>query len=105
MIRFNITDSVDQKFSTSINGRRVTFRFRYNNNVGAWCFDLALDGDYVRHGHIVTQNIDMLRNFDFGIGSIFAFSETGTALNRDTLISGAVGIYHVSEEELNASMA
>ena len=50
MIEFKITDAADQKFSTIINNRRVTFRFRFNHYADSWTFDLALDGDYVLHG-------------------------------------------------------
>jgi len=105
MIEFKISDAADQKFSAIINNRRVTFRFRYNYVSESWFFDLALDGDYVLHGRKIIPNVDLIDPYDFGIGSLFAHSETKVRAGRQEMVNGLVRFYQVSEAEKNAALA
>ena len=106
MISFDIADAADQKFSTILNNRRVTFRLRFNYTSGRWSMDLALDGDYVLHGRRIVPNVDLIDPFAFGIGVIFAHSLNGHNPGRQELVDGRVKIYQASEAEKNvATMA
>jgi len=105
MIEFKITDAADQKFSTIINSRRVTFRLRYNYVSQYWSFDMALDGDYILHGRRIVLNTDLVAEFDFGIGRIFAYSTNNSRPGRQELINGTVKFYQANEDEINAAVA
>lgn len=102
MVRFNIIQAPDQKFSAIINGRRITIRLRLNPSIDRWHFDLALDGDYVLHGRRLITNTDLLAPYGFDVGVIFAHSFSNAAPNKESLYDGAVGIFHANEDELNA---
>lgn len=105
MINFRIADSADQKFSTIINRRRVTFRLRFNYVSSRWSFDLALDGDYVLHGRRIVPNVDLVDPFKFGIGIIFAYSVNGDLPARQQLVDGRVKLYQATAEELKNAVA
>lgn len=102
MIQFNILDAARQKFSATINNRRVTIRLNFNHKANRWFFDLALDGDYVLTGRKIVRNVDLIAPFDFGIGRIFSYSLQDVDPERQTLVDGRVGLYQVNEDELSA---
>lgn len=105
MIEFKITDSARQKFSTAIDTRRITIKLSYSHTIGRWSFDLAIDGDYVLHGRRVIPNVDLIEPFNFGVGSIFAFSDKEVEPDKNSLINGALKLYQVSRSELDAALA
>lgn len=105
MIEFKIVDEPKQKFSVLLNRSRVTFTLWYNPTSDRWSFDLALDDLPVIHGRKIVTGVDLIAPFNLGIGSIFAYSETGAIPNRDNLPQGLVKLYHVTQEEIDASVA
>ncbi len=96
MIEFNITQAPDQQFGVVLNGRRVTIRLRYNPTSDRWTFDLAIDDEPVLMGRCIVTGVDLLDSFDFGIGAIFALSETTDDIlpTRNNLPAGLVKLYH-----------
>lgn len=106
MIRFTIEDLPDQKFSTILNGRRTTFRIRYNVTTDRWSFDLSIDDLPVLYGRRIVTGVDLLAPFDFGIGSIFALTVTpGAEPNRKQLPAGEVRLYHATQGEIDAAVS
>ena len=105
MISFDIIDQADQKFAVNLNNQRVTMRVRYNPISDRWSFDLSIDDEPVLHGRRIVTGVDLLAAFDFGIGAIFAHSETDAEPNRDNLINGTVTLYQASEDEINEAVA
>lgn len=105
MIEFNLSDDTDQKFSTTLNGQRVSIRIRYNPTNDRWSFDLSLDGNAVLHGRKIIPGTDLLKAYNFGIGAMFAFSDKGSIPNRDNLPLGLVKLYHTTEDEINAAIS
>ena len=105
MIEFKITDAARQKFSTTIDARRITLRLMYNHTLSRWSFDLAIDGDYVLYGRRVVPNTDLIEPFGFGIGVLFAYSPNGVDPDKDALISGQTKLYQASRSEIDAALA
>lgn len=100
MIRFEVIDAADQQFGAILNRRRVTIRLRYNVRTDRWSFDLSIDNLPVLHGQRIVTGVDMLSNFGFGIGQLFAWSAVPDAVpDRQNLPNGNVRLYHVSDEE------
>lgn len=99
---FDIIDTADQQFGTVINNRRVTIRLRYNVTTDRWSFDLSIDDLPVLHGRRVVTGADLLAAFDFGLGMIFAYSETGAQPGRDALPNGTVRLFQANLAELEA---
>ena len=105
MIVFNIADAADQQFSTILEGRRVTFRLRYNPTNDRWSFDLAIDDVPILKGRRIVTGVDLLAPFGLGIGAIFALTATaGAAPDRRAIPDGTVRIYHALQEEIDASV-
>ena len=105
MIEFDIADHADQKFATTLTGRRVSIRLRYNPSVDRWTFDLSIDGDAVLHARRVVPGVDLLAAFDFDIGAIFALPEKNEQPGRTELPEGRVKLFHATEAEIDAAMA
>lgn len=105
MIEFTVTDVSDQKFSTVIDGRRVTIRLWYAVFNDRWSIDLSIDGDPVLHGRKIVSGSDLLSSYNFGIGVIVAISEKNHEPGRNQLPEGLVKIYHATEDEVNAAIS
>jgi hypothetical protein len=105
MIEFEIADHADQKFATTLNGRRVSIRLRYNPTTERWSFDLSIDGEAVLHGRRIVTGVDMLAAFDFGIGVIFALAEGNSVPGRTQLPEGRVKLYHATDDEVDAAIS
>ena len=103
MREFVITNDADQQFTVILSGRRCTIRIRYNGSVDRWMMDLSIDDAPVLTGRRLVVGSDLLAAYDFGLGSIFILSETGT-LNpgRDELPGGLVRMYHATAAEVEA---
>ena len=95
-----ILDEADQEFSAVMNGRRVSFRLRYNAHLDRWMFDLRIDDAPVLNGRRIVTGIDLLRGLGLGIGAIFAFSPSGAAPGRRSLPTGTVRLYTVTPAEV-----
>lgn len=103
MIRFKIIDAADQQFATILNNRRVTIRLRYNTSSDRWSFDLSIDDTPVIRGRRIVEGIDLLAAFSgVNLGKLFAYSPTGAPPNRENLPAGKIGLYHVTDQELEA---
>lgn len=103
MKEITITDDPDQRFSVTLNGRRVTFRFRYNPTWDRWTFDLARDDVPVIYGRRVVVGVDMLRAFNLGLGALVARAMTpGAVPDRYGLPRRSVRLYSVTQEDLDA---
>lgn len=106
MKELTLVDSADQQFSTILNNRRVSFRFRYNPTSDRWSFDLSIDDLPVLMGKRVVLGVNLLATTDFGIGQLFAVPVTSGAVpNRDSLPARLVRLYWVADEELEAAKA
>lgn len=105
MIEFSITDEPDQRFSTILNGRRVTIRIWYAVFNDRWSFDVSIDDEPVLHGRKMVSGVDLLKAFNFDIGVMFVYSEKSAEAGRDEFVNGVVGFFHSTEEELNASIS
>jgi len=108
MNRIDIRNHADQQFGTIINGRRVTFRFRYNVSSDRWTFDLSIDDLPVLHGRKVVSGTDLLKPFrrtfrerlNFEIGYLVGVPVTrGAEPDREALPSGEFMILHLDEAE------
>ncbi|MDR7027256.1 phage baseplate plug family protein [Rhizobium rosettiformans] len=111
MNRILVRDFPDQQFGTIINGRRVTFRFRYNVSTDRWTFDLSVDDLPILHGRKIVGGTDLMapfrRNlrhqFRFEIGYLVAVPITkGAVPDRQSLPNGEYRIYHLSNEEADS---
>lgn len=103
MIEFSVIDEADQKFATTLSGRRVTIRLRYNRTPDRWMMDLSVDDLPVLHGRRIVSGVDLLAAFDFGIGVIFAYpTNPGDVPDRAGLPAGSVKIFHTTQEEIDA---
>lgn len=106
MIRLDIGDHADQTISAIMDGRRVTIRLRYNVTIDRWSMDLSIDDEPVLHGRRVVTGVDMLEQFGFGIGVMFAAAVKPFAEpDRANLPNGNVRIFHIAEDELAAVLA
>lgn len=106
MIQLSVSTDPDQKFSIILNGLRVTLRLRYNPTNDRWSFDLSLDDQPVLLGRRIVTGCDLLAAYDFGIGMIFAAPIVPDANpDRANLPNGSVGLFQISEEELDAAVA
>lgn len=101
MIEFKIINEPDQQFGAVLDGRRVTLRLRYNTTTDRWSFDLAIDDLPALYGRRIVTGVDLLDSFNFGIGAIFALSETLNTAHpgRNELPGGLVKLYHAATEE------
>jgi len=105
MQEFRIIDAPDQQFGVALNGRRCTFRLRYNVRANRWSFDLAIDDDWVLHGRRITLGSDLLESFGFEIGQLYCMTEDAKVVAEpgyDELVKGIVRLYHVTNEEVEA---
>ena len=105
MQEIRVIDAPDQQFGVILNGRRCTFRLRYNVNANRWTFDLALDDDWVLHGRRVTLGSDLLASYRFDIGQLYCITnqpDTVAEPGYDELVKGIVRFYHVTNEEVEA---
>lgn len=103
---FRVTNHADQQFGTIINGRRVTFRLRYNPSNHRWSFDLSIDDQPVLHGRRIVTGVDLLAPFNLGLGLVIAAVVTpGAAPDRDALPAGEVRVYHLTQAEAEALAA
>ena len=106
MMIMSIIDAADQQFGAIFNDRRVTIRVRYNPTSDRWSFDLAIDDVPVIHGRRIVPFVDLLKPFQLGIGAIVAIPMTvGAEANRESLPSGAVRLYHATQDEIDAAKA
>lgn len=105
MIAFKVTNDPDQRFSTVINEQRVTLRLWYANFSDRWSMDVSIDGTPVLNGRRLVTGVNLLSEFGFDIGAIFAHSETDSVADRDSLFEGLVKIYHADESEINAAIS
>lgn len=105
MIQFTIADQADQKFATTLGGRRVSMRLRYNPSTDRWAFDLSIDGEAILHGRKIVTGIDLLEPFNFGIGAIFARAEGSASEGRAELPSGRVKLFHATQSDIDAAVA
>lgn len=106
MMVMNVVDAADQQFGAIFGERRVTVRIRYNPTSDRWSFDLAIDDVPVLHGRRIVPFVDLLKPFDLGIGAVFAIPVTVDAeANRENLPSGAVRLYHATQDEIDAAKA
>lgn len=93
----------DQRFSVSLNSRRVTFRFRYNVSFDRWTFDLAIDDVPILYGRRVVTGVDLLKPFGLGIGALVARAMTPDAVpDRQGLPRRSVRLYSVTQADLDA---
>ena len=60
MQRVNLTAAPDQRVSAVLDGRRMTFRFRFNASAGRWHFDLALDDLPVVRGRRIVAHRNLI---------------------------------------------
>lgn len=106
MMIMNIVDAADQQFSVIFGDRRVTIRVRYNPTSGRWSIDLAIDDVPVLYGRRIVPFVDLLKPFNLGIGAVFAIPVTvGAEADRESLPSGAVRLYHATQDEIDAARA
>lgn len=106
MVKFEITTDADQKFSCILNNKRVSFRVRYNPTTDRWSFDLSIDDLPVLYGRRIVTGVDLVDNFNFDIGHIFAYpTVAGEFPDRDGLPSGLVSLFYISDEELTTVLA
>lgn len=105
MIQFEIADHADQKFATTLNGRRVSIRLRFNPSIKRWAVDLSIDGEAVLHGRRIVTGVDLLAAYSFGIGAVFALAEGAEVPGRTELPEGRVRLYHATDAEVDAAVA
>lgn len=106
MMIMNIIDAADQQFGAIFGERRVTVRVRYNPTSDRWSFDLAIDDVPVIYGRRIVLFVDLLKPFKLGIGAMFAVPATiGAEADRESLPSGAVRLYHATQDEIDAAKA
>lgn len=106
MQRINLGSAPDQRVSAILDGRRFTFRFRFNAWSGRWHFDMALDDQPILYGRRVVANRNLLPEVVFP-GRLFAYvyAGDGSQPGLDDFASGAAALFYVSEDELTAALA
>lgn len=95
-----IIDAPSQSFTTTLAGRRCDFVVNYSTWANRWSFDLDVDGVRVLSGRRIVCGVDLVKPFDFGIGSLVAApwgepAEPG----RTELPSGRVRLFHLDPAE------
>lgn len=107
MREFVLNAAPDQEFTTVLNDRRCTLRFRYNVTTNRWSFDLRIGDDQVIHGRRVVTGVDLLAAFDLGIGGIFAgdFEGKGAEPGRTEIAERRIRIYHIAPDEIAELLA
>lgn len=106
MIQFTITSDPDQKFSTVLSNKRVSFRFRFNTLIQRWAFDLALDDVPVITGRRVVTGVDLIEPFNLDIGKLFAVENVpGAVADRLGLPNGSVRLYQVTDAEYDDAIS
>lgn len=106
MQRINLTAAPDQRLSVIVDGRRSTFRFRFNAWAQRWHFDMALDDQPVIYGRRVVSG----RNLIPGVvlpGKLFAYvyAGNGSQPGLGDFASGAADLFYVGEAELETALA
>jgi hypothetical protein len=100
MIEIPIIDAPDQEVAVVLDGRRVTFRFRYNQSSDRWSFDLSRDDQPVLTGRRIILDCDLLAGLHLNLGVLFAAGEGEPG--RDAFPLGAVRLYHASASDVAA---
>ncbi len=72
MQRIDLTAAPDQRVSVVLDGRRVTFRFRFNASDERWYFDLALDDQPILRGRRIVAHRNLLQKVILP-GRLFAY--------------------------------
>jgi hypothetical protein len=107
MIEIPIAAQADQELGTTINGRRVTMRVRYNVTTDRWSFTLSIDDVPVLTGRRIVLGVDLLAAFPrFGIGVMFAGDVVeGSLPDRVNLPAGNVRLYSATQAEVDAAIS
>lgn len=106
MLEFKITDEPNQRFSMILNNRRVTFRLWWSRVTDRWSFDLAIDDQPVITGRKIVNNVDLLRRFHLGIGSLFCVPIMFDAEpDRMGLPNGNCKLFHATQAEIDAAIS
>ena len=107
MQEIKITNSPSQKFSVTINAKKVGMHLKYNTYTDRWTFDLTVGGVEVLHGRKIIPDIDLLKAFGgFDIGVLFATDTSNQSLpaDRNNLPAGVVRIFATTQAELNSAI-
>ena len=107
MREFVLNTAPDQEFTTVLNERRCTLRFRYSPTTNRWNFDLRIGYEQVLFGRRVVTGVDLLGWFNFGIGGIFAadFEGKGAQPGRTEIPERRIRIYHIAPAEIEELLA
>jgi hypothetical protein len=91
-----VTSDPGQIFSLVVDGQKVSLRLRYNTHSERFSMDLSIDETPRLTGRKVVTNVDLLKPFDFGIGSIFAAAPDGSPVKPtiDAFAARQVRLYH-----------
>lgn len=101
MIEIRLTDSPDQEFSLSLEGKAVTMRVRWNGTANHWHMDLNVEGVTVLNGKRIVLESDLVEPYRFGIGRIFAVAATdGAEPTRDAFADRSVRLYQANDADL-----
>lgn len=68
-----VTDDEMQRLDTFLNGKSISLAFNYNSFSDRWSFDLWIAGELVLTGRRLILGANLLRPFDFGLGSLHVF--------------------------------
>lgn len=97
--QIHVNGEPGQIFSLVVGGRKITLRLRYNTFAARFSMDLSIDEAPRLTGRRVVTNVDLLKPFDFGIGSIFAAAPDGSPVEPtiEAFEQGKVRLYHYLE--------
>lgn len=101
MTQLLFSDTADQSFSELVDGKRMTFRFRYNTTSAAWSMDISVDGTEKMLGRRLVYGLNPFYH-EFFKGALIC---DGAQPTRQSLPDQSCQVYVVSEKELDAELA
>jgi len=105
MLEIPIRDRARQRFSVSIQRRRITLDLWYSPFADRWSVDISIDGVLAIQGRRVVTGANLLEGASADVGIMFAYGAPGVSPGRDELPSGQIRIYHTTQAEIDEALA
>ena len=102
MRQFILKSDTLQRFGVILEGRRATISLRHVKVLDRWFMSISKDESPVVLGLKIVSDVDLLKPFGLGLGSIFV---TGETPRLHSFTNGTSTMFHASEEEVRAAVS